>query len=154
MASKVGTFVFGQYTPRDTCIFYKSSKTIGFVNLKPVVPGHVLLIPKRKVKRYRDLTVSEISDLFHSAQIVGNAMEQHFKGTSLTITVQDGADAGQTVEHVHVHVIPRKPGDFTDNDDIYREIEKDGRKPRSEEEMEAEANLLKPYFQGVTNSFC
>ena len=35
---------------------------------------------------------------------------------------QDGRDAGQTVEHVHVHVIPRRPGDFVNNDDIYREV--------------------------------
>ena len=41
-----------------------------------------------------------------------------------TISIQDGAAAGQTVPHVHVHVIPRRVGDFENNDDIYSEIEK------------------------------
>ena len=36
--------------------------------------------------------------------------------------MQDGPDAGQTVEHVHVHLIPRRPGDFKRNDDIYHEV--------------------------------
>ena len=36
--------------------------------------------------------------------------------------LQDGRDAGQTVEHVHVHIIPRRPGDFQRNDDIYEEV--------------------------------
>ena len=35
---------------------------------------------------------------------------------------QDGRDAGQTVEHVHIHIIPRRPGDFQQNDEIYTHV--------------------------------
>ena len=56
--------------------------------------------------------------------------------------VQDGFDAGQTVRHVHVHVIPRKSSDF-EGDQIYKELETHdkghNRKPRSQEAMTAEA---------------
>lgn len=41
------------------------------------------------------------------AQRVGTAVEPHFGGTSLTLAIQDGPQAGQTVPHVHVHVLPR-----------------------------------------------
>ena len=63
--------------------------------------------------------------------------------------IQNGPDAGQTVPHVHVHIMPRKKGDFENNDEIYNEIEKDDRKPRTEEEMADEAKVLREYFQTV-----
>jgi bis(5'-adenosyl)-triphosphatase len=41
---------------------------------------------------------------------------------SLTFTMQDGVASGQTVSHVHIHVLPRKEGDFANNDDVYEEV--------------------------------
>lgn len=90
---------------------------------------------------------------------------------SFTVAVQDGPDSGQTVPHLHVHVIPRKKGDVGDNPDaIYTKmasehgniggamwdverrptpgggmpkIEDDARKPRTQEQMEVEAERYK-----------
>ena len=45
-----------------------------------------------------------------------------YSNTALTLAVQDGSDAGQTVEHVHVHLLPRRPGDFQKNDDVYEKV--------------------------------
>ena len=45
-----------------------------------------------------------------------------YSNTALTLAVQDGTDAGQTVEHVHVHLLPRRPGDFQKNDDVYEKV--------------------------------
>ncbi|KYO25041.1 bis(5'-adenosyl)-triphosphatase [Alligator mississippiensis] len=56
--------------------------------------------------------------------MVGNVVEKHFCGTSLTISIQDGPEAGQTVKHVHVHVLPRRAGDFSRNDSVYDELER------------------------------
>ncbi|CAO3626184.1 unnamed protein product [Mucor hiemalis] len=92
-------------------------------------------------------------DLMLSAQRIGGIVEKHYQCTSLTLTIQDGPQAGQTVPHVHMHVIPRRKGDWADNDDIYKELdEKKGvdnedRKPRTEEEMRDEANELRVYFE-------
>nr|XP_038949561.1 bis(5'-adenosyl)-triphosphatase isoform X6 [Rattus norvegicus] len=68
--------------------------------------------------------------------------------------MQDGPEAGQTVKHVHVHILPRKSGDFRRNDNIYDELQKHDREEedspafwRSEEEMAAEAEVLRAYFQ-------
>ncbi|XP_015670272.1 bis(5'-adenosyl)-triphosphatase [Protobothrops mucrosquamatus] len=114
----------------------------------------VLICPLRPVERFRDLYPEEVADLFRTTQAVGNVVEQHFGGTSLTISVQDGPEAGQTVKHVHVHVLPRKPGDFDRNDNIYDELQRHDKeaedspsKWRSDEEMAIEATILKKYFQ-------
>ncbi|KAM6197353.1 bis(5'-adenosyl)-triphosphatase [Sarcoramphus papa] len=112
----------------------------------------VLVCPLRPVERFRDLCPEEVADLFHTAQRVGNVVEKHFCGTSLTISIQDGPEAGQTVKHVHVHVLPRRAGDFSRNDDVYEELQRHDKedspdKWRTEEEMAAEAAILKKYFQ-------
>nr|XP_047929661.1 bis(5'-adenosyl)-triphosphatase isoform X2 [Anser cygnoides] len=82
---------------------------------------YVLVCPLRPVERFRDLCPEEVADLFRMAQRVGNVVEKHFGATSLTISIQDGPEAGQTVKHVHVHVLPRRVGDFSRNDDVYEE---------------------------------
>lgn len=52
----------------------------------------------------------QVSDLWLLAQRVGVALEPHFGASSLTLAIQDGPQAGQTVPHVHVHVLPRCGG--------------------------------------------
>ncbi|KAG5197623.1 hypothetical protein JEQ12_008352, partial [Ovis aries] len=79
----------------------------------------VLVCPLRPVERFRDMSPEEVTDLFQAAQRVGTVVEKHFQGTSLTFSMQDGPEAGQTVKHVHIHVLPRKAGDFQRNDSIY-----------------------------------
>uniref|UniRef100_A0A8C0KBV2 HIT domain-containing protein n=1 Tax=Canis lupus dingo TaxID=286419 RepID=A0A8C0KBV2_CANLU len=74
----------------------------------------VLVCPLRPVERFRDLRPDEVADLFQATQRVGMVVEKHFQGTSLTFSMQ--------VSHVHVHVLPRKAGDFHKNDSIYDEV--------------------------------
>lgn len=57
----------------------------------------MLIIPKRVVERFTELTNEEVSDLFISAQKVGRIVEQVFGSSSLTVAIQDGPDAGQSV---------------------------------------------------------
>ncbi|XP_071817909.1 bis(5'-adenosyl)-triphosphatase-like isoform X1 [Apostichopus japonicus] len=151
----MATFRFGQHIVQSSAVFFKSKLSFAFVNRKPVVPGHILISPLRLVERFAGLTQNEIADLFQTAQSVSKNLEGHFKATSLSIAIQDGPDAGQTVQHVHVHVVPRRPGDFAENDDIYDELEAhnhvnfDGSektKWRTEEEMAEEAARLRKLF--------
>ena len=114
---------FGPWSIAETEVFYASQLSFGLVNTKPIVPGHVLLITKRVAARFSDLTADEVNDLFASAQRVAGVIESHFEAQSMTITIQDGPAAGQTVPHVHIHVIPRRVGDWANNDDIYPEID-------------------------------
>lgn len=57
----------------------------------------VLVIPKRVVPRLTELSRDEVSDLFLSTQVVGRVVERVYEGTSLTVAVQDGPHAGQSV---------------------------------------------------------
>ncbi|KAL1780960.1 bis5' [Sigmodon hispidus] len=121
---------------------------------KSMKSSNVLVCPLRPVERFRDLRPDEVADLFQVTQRVGTVVEKHFQGTSITFSMQDGPEAGQTVKHVHVHILPRKAGDFRRNDNIYDELQKHDKEEedspalwRSEEEMAAEAQELRAYFQ-------
>jgi bis(5'-adenosyl)-triphosphatase len=93
-------------------VFYQTAHSFALVNLKPLLPGHVLVAPRRVVARLRDLTPAECGDLFATVTRVGRALERAYPATTaLSVAVQDGADAGQSVAHVHAHVVPRRPGD-------------------------------------------
>lgn len=125
--------------------------------------------PRRVTPRLSDLTHTEVTDLFLTVQRVGRMIQRVYNGTSLNIAMQDGADAGQSVAHVHTHIIPRAKADLDDrggSDAIYdmlegeegnvgkqlREcpehrppfpkVDNEARKPRSKEEMVEEAQRL------------
>ncbi|PSR94998.1 Bifunctional bis(5'-adenosyl)-triphosphatase/adenylylsulfatase [Actinidia chinensis var. chinensis] len=144
-------YTFGPYKIHHKGVFYYTDLSYAMVNLRPLLPGHVLVCPRREVKRFVDLTAEETSDLWLTAQKVGSRLEDHHKASSLTFAIQDGPQAGQTVPHVHIHILPRKGGDFEKNDEIYDAIdvkEKElkekldldkERKDRSLEEMAEEA---------------
>ncbi|KAJ9072335.1 hypothetical protein DSO57_1028543 [Entomophthora muscae] len=109
---------------------------------------HVLVSPRRLVRRFHELTQNEVCDLWSTAQKVSNLIEKEYDGTSLSLVIQDGPDAGQTVPHVHIHVMPRHKGDFKINDQIYDELNKsrldnDFRTPRSQSEMAQESESLR-----------
>jgi len=139
------TVVFGQYNISSTEVFYRSRLSLGIVSLMPAVKGHVLVIPKRRVERFKDLTPDEVSDLFRSSQEISTVIEREHNATSLTLAVQDGKESGQTVFHVHVHIMPRRKGDFARNDEIYEQIEKP-REYRSQEDMAKEGTWLSQFF--------
>ncbi|KAF4359057.1 hypothetical protein G4B88_020601 [Cannabis sativa] len=133
------SYKFGPYKIDDKEVFFKSHLSYAMVNLRPVLPGHILFLMKREVKRFVDLTADETTDLWITAQM-------------------DGPQAGQTVPHVHIHIIPRKVGDFENNDEIYDAIDKNDkelkekldldkeRKDRSFEEMAQEAEEYRKLF--------
>jgi len=90
------------------------------------VPPQV--IPRRVVPRLADLTDEELCDLWRSAREIAGKVETLHGATASNVAVQDGRAAGQSVPHVHVHILPRASGDFARNDDVYDELEKfDGR---------------------------
>ncbi|KAK2932540.1 HIT-like domain [Fusarium oxysporum f. sp. vasinfectum] len=106
-------------------VFLTTPHSFALVNLKPLIQGHVLVCPHNPHKRLTDLTSTEISDLFTTVQLTQRLLARAYFRTpepeagSFSVAVQDGADAGQTVPHVHVHVVPRTAGDMGSPDAVY-----------------------------------
>lgn len=100
--------------------FLRRLRVAAIVNLKPIVPGHVLVIPSVVRRRLADLTREEGHDLWDAVREVGSVVEKAYGGQALTVSVQDGPVAGQSVPHVHVHILPRREGDITPNDLVSR----------------------------------
>ena len=116
---------FGPFLISRDHVFYTTSLSAAFVNLRPIVPGHVLVMPLRVVPILADLTLEEYQDLWLTVRVVQDVLKQHFQTSceAFNVAVQDGEAAGQSVPHVHVHLLPRKRGDYQRNDDIYNDIQ-------------------------------
>ena len=80
----------------------------------PVTELHSLIIPKRHIASYFDLNNDELN-LVHEIlkNQKGRMLEMDSSITGFNIGVNDGTDAGQTVMHCHIHLIPRRKGSYT-----------------------------------------
>jgi bis(5'-adenosyl)-triphosphatase len=89
------------------------------VNLKPILPGHSLIVPRRHVERLLDMDEAEVAALAGFARRISALLVDAFSATGIDWTLQDGAVAGQTVMHLHLHLIPRWEGDLPRPGDWY-----------------------------------
>ena len=80
----------------------------------PVSPGHSLVVSRRYVADIFDLNAAEIAEIMHLIRSVRERIDRTLQPAAYNVGVNVGRDAGQTVMHVHVHVIPRYPGDMSD----------------------------------------
>ncbi|RZC78002.1 hypothetical protein C5167_002198 [Papaver somniferum] len=142
-ASEEEYYMFGPYKVYHKEVFHTTQLTFAMVNLRPLLP-------------------EEATDLWLTAHKVGGTLEDHYQASSLTFTIQDGPEAGQTVPHVHIHILPRRAGDLMrrngKHDRFYDAIDekekelKQGfdldivRKDRSWEERTQEAHVFRKLF--------
>ncbi|KAK3701871.1 Dinucleoside triphosphate hydrolase [Vermiconidia calcicola] len=93
------------------------------VNIKPLLPGHILVCPLQVKPRLVDLTRDEVSDLFNTVARIQRTLTRVYKTDAFNVAVQDGEAAGQSVPHVHCHVIPRQHGDPGSDDKVHEWLE-------------------------------
>ncbi|MCG3218763.1 MAG: HIT family protein [Candidatus Heimdallarchaeota archaeon] len=108
---------------KTTCIFcdYKREEIIEKNNLAyliydnyPVNKGHMLIIPFRHVVNFFELTEEELSAIYELLIKGQEKLKEEVKATGFNVGANIGHDAGQTVFHVHMHLIPRFHGDVDD----------------------------------------
>jgi diadenosine tetraphosphate (Ap4A) HIT family hydrolase len=80
----------------------------------PVSPGHTLIVPRRHVASIAQTTADELRSLWALLAEVRRSLDESLKPSGYNIGINDGVAAGQTVMHLHVHLIPRFTGDRPD----------------------------------------
>jgi len=107
-----------------TDILVENELALAFFDKFPVNEGHVLIIPKRHVASLFDATREEIMDIWSLLGNVKEMLDKRFHPDGYNVGINVGAAAGQTVFHMHVHVIPRYQGDVPDPRGGVRKIKK------------------------------
>lgn len=101
---------FGSYDVSNRLIL-EDALVFAFPTNIPIVPGHTLVCPKRIVPLYEDLTPEEKEALENARLKVKSALRRLFSAQGFNYALNEGTVGGQSVPHVHIHVVPRKEGD-------------------------------------------
>ena len=93
---------------------YEDADVVAFLDIQPVNPGHVLVVPRAHHESLSDIPHSLAMHLFEVAMELAPVVKQVAHSAGLNVVVNSGAAAGQDVFHYHVHVIPRSADDGFD----------------------------------------
>jgi superfamily II DNA or RNA helicase/HKD family nuclease/diadenosine tetraphosphate (Ap4A) HIT family hydrolase len=100
--------------PDQSHVFYEGKLVIALWDSFPVTPGHALLIPKRHIATWFDATSEERMELQAVIEVARDSIYARFKPDGFNLGTNIGEAAGQTIFHLHLHVIPRYQGDVED----------------------------------------
>lgn len=95
----------------ESRIIAQNDLVAAFFDLFPVNPGHTLIISKRHVANYFDLTNQEKSALWKMADYCKSIIDSKYSPNGYNIGINIDTVAGQSIHHVHMHLIPRYTGD-------------------------------------------
>jgi diadenosine tetraphosphate (Ap4A) HIT family hydrolase len=100
--------------PEKLDIIAENDLALAFHDACPVSRGHCLVIPKRHVEQYFAATAEEHAAMVNLIFNVRQQLEEKFSPDGYNIGSNIGFDAGQTIFHFHIHIIPRYHGDVID----------------------------------------
>lgn len=109
--------------------FYSSERFSAFYNIAPILPGHSLVIPNKHYESLFELPDDELGEMMVFARKITSVLKTVFNCDGFDWTIQDGISAGQTVPHLHLHIVPRKPLDLPESNEWYSKI------PENEKQM-------------------
>lgn len=89
---------------------YEDDKTLAFMDVMPQADGHTLVIPKEPAENIFELSPEGAAALMKTTQTVAKAVKKGLDAAGIMITQLNGRPAGQSVFHVHFHIIPRSGG--------------------------------------------
>ncbi len=99
--------IIAREIPAD--IVYEDSHCLAFRDINPQAPTHVLLIPKQEIPRLTDAGDADQVLLGHLLLAAGKVARQLGVDDAFRLVVNNGADAGQTVFHLHLHILAGRP---------------------------------------------
>ncbi len=98
----------------EVSICYEDSVAIAFLDIQPVNPGHVLVVPREHYEVLQDIPKDVGAHLYMVAAKLIPRVQTASGASDMNIVVNSGAAAGQNVMHYHIHLIPRRDGDGFD----------------------------------------
>ena len=103
----MGDTLFGKIIRREipADIVYEDEHLLAFRDINPQAPIHVLLIPKKEIPRLVDATAEDAALLGHLMLTANKIAQQLGVGDAFRLAVNNGADAGQSVFHLHLHIL-------------------------------------------------
>jgi histidine triad (HIT) family protein len=90
---------------------YEDAHVLAFMDIGPISPGHTLLVPKKHYEAIMEMTAEEVAALFRPIGALAAAVKAGLKAEGVNVLQNNGSVAGQVVPHLHIHLIPRWPGD-------------------------------------------
>jgi len=98
----------------EVSMVYEDATAIAFLDIQPVNPGHVLVVPRQHYEVLQDIPRRVGAHLYELASRLIPIVQTASGATDMNIVVNSGAAAGQNVMHYHIHLIPRRDGDGFD----------------------------------------
>ncbi len=92
-----------------TDIVFEDEVSLAFLDSRPLFPGHSLLVPKQHYETLSDLPAELLRPFFSNAQLLAHAMETGLDAEGSFVAINNRVS--QSVPHLHVHVVPRRPKD-------------------------------------------
>jgi histidine triad (HIT) family protein len=107
------TCTFCKIITRDeACVqLYEDENTLAFMDKHPANDGHCLIIPKMHYETIFEIPPGEFAAMTRTAVRIAAGVQRALQPTGLSLVQANGASAGQSVMHVHMHVLPRRDGD-------------------------------------------
>lgn len=92
-------------------LIYEDKKSIAILDIHPRSPGHAMVLPRVHAEDILDLPDEEIDGLFKAVKRVTDLLYKSLKPDGFTMGINHGKVSGQTIDHLHVHIMPRWHGD-------------------------------------------
>jgi len=96
-------------------ILLTSDHSVVLANCFPIGDFSLLVVPKRHVYSITDLTAEELSDMAQTIALATNNIKANLNPEGANIFLNEGEIAGQTIPHLHFHIVPRTNGDGLEN---------------------------------------
>ena len=101
-------------SPSSDRVLLQNQNCLALYDGYPVTKGHTLIVPRRHVSSIFELSAEEVAEIWKMIALARQILLQKEGAEAFNIGVNDGRAAGQTIDHAHVHLIPRYSGDVPD----------------------------------------